>query len=61
MQSAIEDLTGKAEELEKEAEELRRENGWLKEILVLKKTYMDGGAPEAYCTDAVAERHPGHR
>jgi hypothetical protein len=29
-------LTGRAEELEQEATELRRENNWLKEIVVLK-------------------------
>ena len=30
------DLKGRAEELEQEATELRRENHWLKEIVVLK-------------------------
>ena len=30
------DLSGRADELEKEAAELRRENDWLKEIVILK-------------------------
>lgn len=33
---SVSDLTGRAEELEKEATELRRENGWLREIVMLK-------------------------
>jgi hypothetical protein len=36
IQRLVADLTGRAEELEKEAEELRKENGWLKEIVALK-------------------------
>jgi hypothetical protein len=31
-------LTGRAEQLEREVGDLRRENGWLKEIVVLKGT-----------------------
>jgi hypothetical protein len=31
-------LTGRAEELEREVGDLRQENGWLKEIVVLKGT-----------------------
>jgi hypothetical protein len=30
------DLTGRSEELEREASDLRRENSWLKEIVLLK-------------------------
>lgn len=36
MERTVSDLTGRAEELEREATELRRENGWLKEIVMLK-------------------------
>ncbi len=36
LEHTISDLTGRAEELEKQAEDLRRENGWLKEIVILK-------------------------
>jgi len=32
----VSDLSGRAEELEKEVADLRRENGWLKEIVMLK-------------------------
>jgi hypothetical protein len=40
----VSDLTGRAEELEKEATELRRENGWLKEIVMLKGRSLSGAA-----------------
>lgn len=42
------DLSGRAEELEREAADLRRENGWLKEIVMLK------GSP--YATAARAQQ-----
>ena len=32
------DLTGRVDELEQEAADLRRENGWLKEIVMLKSS-----------------------
>jgi hypothetical protein len=32
----VSDLTGRTEELEREVADLRRENGWLKEIIMLK-------------------------
>ncbi|GAW04774.1 bzip transcription factor [Lentinula edodes] len=35
-------LTGRADELEKEAADLRRENGWLKEIVMLKGSRFAG-------------------
>jgi hypothetical protein len=38
----VSDLTGRAEELEREATELRRENGWLKEIVMLKGRSLSG-------------------
>ena len=36
LERSVSDLTGRAEELEREAADLRRENGWLKEIVMLK-------------------------
>jgi len=36
LERSISDLTGRAEDLEREAADLRRENGWLKEIVMLK-------------------------
>jgi len=36
LERSVSDLTGRAEELEREATDLRRENGWLKEIVMLK-------------------------
>lgn len=38
MERSVSDLTSRAEELEKEVADLRRENGWLKEIVMLKGT-----------------------
>ncbi|KDQ54812.1 hypothetical protein JAAARDRAFT_105377, partial [Jaapia argillacea MUCL 33604] len=34
LERTVSDLTGRAEDLEREATELRRENGWLKEIIM---------------------------
>lgn len=36
LERSVTDLTGRTEELEREASELRRENSWLKEIVLLK-------------------------
>nr|GAT47325.1 cytochrome C oxidase assembly protein COX19 [Mycena chlorophos] len=36
LERSVSDLTGRAEELEREAADLRRENGWLKEIVMLR-------------------------
>ncbi|KAH8086643.1 hypothetical protein BXZ70DRAFT_550496 [Cristinia sonorae] len=45
LERSITDLSGRVEELEREAAELRRENGWLKEIVMLKsKRFGAGGA-----------------
>lgn len=38
LERSVSDLTGRAEELEREVTDLRRENGWLKEIVMLKGT-----------------------
>src|SRR5882762_57097 len=38
LERTVSDLTGRAEELEREVGDLRQENGWLKEIVVLKGT-----------------------
>ncbi|KAF5377643.1 hypothetical protein D9615_005121 [Tricholomella constricta] len=40
--TAASDLTGRAEDLEREAADLRRENGWLKEIVMLKGSRLAG-------------------
>jgi hypothetical protein len=36
LERTVADLTGRTEELEREASDLRRENSWLKEIVLLK-------------------------
>ncbi|KAI0757353.1 hypothetical protein C8Q80DRAFT_1057211, partial [Daedaleopsis nitida] len=46
LERTISDLSGRVEELEREASELRRENGWLKEIVMLKSKRMAGVVPE---------------
>lgn len=45
LERSITDLSGRVEELEREAAELRRENGWLKEIVMLKSKRFGGQAP----------------
>ncbi|PSS37117.1 hypothetical protein PHLCEN_2v990 [Hermanssonia centrifuga] len=47
LERSITDLSGRVEELEREAAELRRENGWLKEIVMLKSKRFGGSAPES--------------
>ncbi|KAJ7919060.1 hypothetical protein B0H13DRAFT_1990204 [Mycena leptocephala] len=42
LERSVSDLTGRAEELEREAADLRRENGWLKEIVMLKGGRLTG-------------------
>ncbi|KIY67450.1 hypothetical protein CYLTODRAFT_353220 [Cylindrobasidium torrendii FP15055 ss-10] len=41
LERSVNDLTGRAEELEREASDLRRENGWLKEIIMLKSSRLN--------------------
>ncbi|TCD68838.1 hypothetical protein EIP91_009705 [Steccherinum ochraceum] len=47
LERSITDLSGRVEELEREAAELRRENGWLKEIVMLKSKRFGSGAGSA--------------
>lgn len=42
LERTVSDLTGRVEELEQEASDLRRENGWLKEIVTLKSKQTTG-------------------
>lgn len=44
LERSVSDLTGRAEELEKEVTDLRRENGWLKEIVMLKGSHYAAAA-----------------
>jgi hypothetical protein len=44
LERSVNDLAGRAEELEREAADLRRENGWLKEIVMLKGSRFSAGA-----------------
>ncbi|KAF4605527.1 hypothetical protein EYR40_004313 [Pleurotus pulmonarius] len=56
LQRSVSDLTGRAEELEKEAADLRRENTWLKEIVMLKGTRV---AQMNAARRALAQGQPG--
>ena len=47
MERTVSDLTGRVDELEQEAADLRRENGWLKEIVMLKSRRISGCEPLA--------------
>ncbi|KAL4068262.1 hypothetical protein V8B97DRAFT_2008957 [Scleroderma yunnanense] len=47
LERTVADLTGRTEELEREAADLRRENGWLKEIVLLKSRSAGGFGPAA--------------
>ncbi|THV06050.1 hypothetical protein K435DRAFT_646114 [Dendrothele bispora CBS 962.96] len=42
LERTVSDLSGRAEELEREVADLRRENGWLKEIVMLKGSRLAG-------------------
>lgn len=42
LERTVSDLTGRVDELEQEAADLRKENGWLKEIVMLKSTSRGG-------------------
>ncbi len=50
LERSITDLSGRVEELEREASELRRENGWLKEIVMLKSKRFGTAAPDLNLT-----------
>ncbi|KAI0085653.1 hypothetical protein BDY19DRAFT_996556 [Irpex rosettiformis] len=50
LERSITDLSGRVEELEREASELRRENGWLKEIVMLKSKRFGTAAPDVDLT-----------
>jgi len=43
LERTVSDLSGRVDELEQEAADLKRENGWLKEIVVLKSGRARGG------------------
>jgi hypothetical protein len=42
LERTVSGLSGRVDELEEEAADLRRENGWLKEIVVLKSSTARG-------------------
>ncbi|EKM60764.1 uncharacterized protein PHACADRAFT_203917 [Phanerochaete carnosa HHB-10118-sp] len=52
LERSITELSGRVEELEREASELRRENGWLKEIVMLKSKRYGGPTPLASAAQA---------
>jgi hypothetical protein len=63
LERTISDLTGRADELEREAADLRRENGWLKEIVMLKGRTHGGqlGLPPPHLPDMGGDNSSGMR
>lgn len=61
LERSVTELTGRAEELEREAADLRRENGWLKEIVMLKGTRFAASnkAHRQALSQAAAAAHAG--
>jgi hypothetical protein len=55
LEKSITELSNRVEELEREASELRRENGWLKEIVMLKSKRFGASGSDANLTP------PDHR
>jgi hypothetical protein len=45
MERTVTSLSRQVDELEREAADLRRENGWLKEIVMLRARRVIGGGP----------------
>lgn len=45
MERTVTSLSRRVDELEREAAELRRENGWLKEIVMLRTRRLTSGGP----------------
>jgi len=61
LERSITDLSGRVEELEREANELRRENGWLKEIVMLKSKRFGGSNPALKVPSPDGTRESGER
>ncbi|KAG6814020.1 hypothetical protein H0H92_003870 [Tricholoma furcatifolium] len=56
LERSVNDLTGRAEDLEREVADLRRENGWLKEIVMLKGSRLAGQNLASHIMAESAER-----
>jgi hypothetical protein len=56
LEQTITVLSGKADVLEKEAEDLRKENGWLKEIVIMKSRVQRGSSRPSEAQADVSQR-----
>ncbi|KAG6820751.1 hypothetical protein H0H93_012015 [Arthromyces matolae] len=56
LERTVNDLTGRADDLEREAADLRRENGWLKEIVMLKGSRLAGANLASHLMAESAQR-----
>ncbi|KAG6889379.1 hypothetical protein C0995_001444 [Termitomyces sp. Mi166 len=56
LERTVSDLTGRIEDLEREAADLRRENGWLKEIVILKGSRLAGANLASHIMAESAQR-----
>jgi hypothetical protein len=54
LERSVSDLTSRAEELEREATDLRRENKWLKEIVIMKAAARSTNGRQGNSGDNVA-------
>ncbi|KAF8584512.1 hypothetical protein K439DRAFT_1294867, partial [Ramaria rubella] len=65
LERTVSDLTSRAEELEKEATNLRRENTWLKEMVIMKGRQSRAGPRGSYgkeaSSDSWSDHMEGHR
>lgn len=56
LERTVSDLTSRAEDLEREATNLRRENGWLKEMVIMKGKRNIAGIRPPYGEEATNDR-----
>jgi hypothetical protein len=59
MERTVTSLSRQVDELEREAADLRRENGWLKEIVMLRARRATGGGPVNLPGSLRAEKNDG--
>ena len=60
MERTVTSLSSQVEDLEREAADLRRENGWLKEIVMLKARRAIGGGP-VNLPGSLGDRNEAHQ
>lgn len=59
MERTVTSLSRQVDELEREAADLRRENGWLKEIVMLRTRKLAGGGPVINLSGSLGDKNGG--